>query len=213
MLNHELSHVYLDQQLRPAVIPRWFHEGYAVYCADVWGLGDMFETSLAIAVGAFLPFDRLEYDFPGFEARARRAYLQSYTVIDYMFTNWDSAQLSLLFERWRQNGDLDMALRESVGLTLTKFEQNWRSWVSIRYGWIKLMGSATLLWIVAAGLFMLVYVHRRRRYHMELEKMKRIESRYRASGPWMVANGDDGREGDDLPLNGEQREERAPYFE
>ena len=185
VLNHELSHVFLDRQLRPARIPRWFQEGYAVYCADMWGMDDMFEASLALAIGAFMPLDDLADDFPASEARARRAYLQSYTVVSYMFSNWDSVQLALLFDRWRETGDLDSALRRSVGLTLAKFEQNWRDWVGLRYGWLRLIGSATLLWIIAAGLFIIVFVNRRLRYHHELEKMRRIEARYRINGPWI----------------------------
>ncbi|MCE5270402.1 hypothetical protein LLH00_03885 [bacterium] len=186
VLNHELSHVFLDQALRPASIPRWFQEGYALWSAEMWGLDDMFETSVALTVGSFLPFRELTDGFPQPEALARRAYLQSYTVVDYLATNWNEAQRDLLLQRWRESGDLDTALRLSLGLTLERFEAGWREWVGVRYGWLRLLGSATLLWIVAAGLFLLVFVSRRRRYSSELEKMKRIESRYRLSGPWAV---------------------------
>jgi len=186
VLNHELSHVFLDQALRPAAVPRWFQEGYALWSAEMWGLEDMFETSVALAVGSFLPFRELSAGFPQQEALARRAYLQSYTVIDYLSSRWNESQRNLLLQRWRESGDLDTALRLSLGLTLDKFEAGWREWVGVRYGWLRLLGSVTLLWIVAAGLFILVFVFRRRRYSSELKKMKRIESRYRLSGPWAV---------------------------
>jgi len=103
-----------------------------------------------------------------------------------LVSNWNSHQLDLLLERWRETGDLDQALRLSLGLTLDKFESNWREWAGVRYGWLRLIGSATLLWIAAAGLFILVFVYRRRRYKDEIDKMRRIEKRYRLSGPWAL---------------------------
>lgn len=186
VLNHELSHIFLDQRLRPAAIPRWFQEGYALWNAEMWGLEDMFETSVALALGSFMPLRELRDGFPLSETLARRAYLQSYTVVDYLASNWNSRQLDLLFERWRETGELDNALRFSLGLTLDKFESNWHEWAGVRYGWLRLLGSATLLWIIAAGLFILVFVYRRRRYKNEIDKMRRIENRYRLSGPWAL---------------------------
>jgi hypothetical protein len=56
-------------------------------------------------------------------------------------------------------------------------EQQWRKWAGVRYGWLKLLTSATLLWIAAAFLFLAVYVKRRRRYLRKLEEMRNHERR------------------------------------
>jgi hypothetical protein len=184
ILLHEISHVFLDQQLRPARIPRWFQEGYAVYNAEMWDLEDTFDVSVALAVGAFLPFDELNRGFPQGETRAHRAYLQSYTVIEYLFTHWKADQLDLLFQRWRDMGDLDQAMRQSWGLTLMQFETGWQEWVQVRYGWFKLLSSTTLLWIVAGLLFLAVFITRRARYYRKLEELKKFEGASPEHGPW-----------------------------
>jgi len=105
------------------------------------------------------------------------AYLQSYTVVEFMFGRWNESQIQLLFERWREMGDLDTALRVSLGLTLAQMEQLWLEWAGVRYGWLKLLTSATLMWIAAALLFVVIYIVRRRRYKIKLRAMQLRESR------------------------------------
>jgi len=175
ILLHEISHIFLHQQLSPARIPRWFHEGYALYCSQMWDLGNSLDFSIAILVGAISPLESLNSNFPADETLASRAYLQSYTVVNYMFGRWRQDQLALLFERWRTLGELDPALRMSLGLTLAQLENRWREWAETRYGWLKLITSVTVIWIFAAGLFVALYITRRVKYHQRLKEMKASE--------------------------------------
>ncbi|HUU28581.1 MAG TPA: hypothetical protein VM123_12290 [archaeon] len=172
ILLHEIAHVFLEQQLSPAEIPRWFHEGFAVYSSSMWGIESSLEFSVALLVGAVAPMKALSRDFPADEVAARRAYLQSYTLIEYMFGNWQDQQLALLFQKWREQGELDKALRISLGLTLMQLENRWRKWVEVRYGWLKLLTSVTVIWIFAAGLFIAVYISRRLKFKKKLKEMK-----------------------------------------
>lgn len=176
ILLHEISHVILEHWLRPAEIPRWFHEGYAQYASRMWGIGNSLEFSVALLVGMVLPLDSLAEGFPEGEKAARRAYLQSYTAVEYLFSRWEKPHLQLLFRKWREMGNLDRALRMSLGLTLGQFEKRWKKWAEVRYGWLKLLTSVTLIWILAAVLFITVYVSRRRRFKRRLAEMRRAES-------------------------------------
>ena len=179
ILLHEISHVFLDQQLRPAEIPRWFHEGFALYCSQAWDLGSFFELSLALVLGNFYSLDSITSGFPSGERASRLAYLQSYTVVEYLFISRDSKQLASLFSKWRETGDLDQAFRSAFGVTLLRFEKRWREWALVRYGWIKLLTSVTLVWLVAAVLFIFVYINRRIKFHRGLEQMRLQEARDR----------------------------------
>ena len=176
ILLHEISHVFLDQQLRPAEIPRWFQEGYALYCSRMWDTENFFEFSVAILLGKVRPLSALSASFPVSEAAAHLAYLESYTVVEYIFLRWEKEQLELLFKRWREQGDLDRGLRLSLGLTLAQFEVGWRQWAEVRYGWLKLATSVTLIWILAAGLFIAVYISRRVRFKKRLAEMRSREA-------------------------------------
>ena len=176
ILLHEISHVFLDQQLRPAAIPRWFQEGYALYCSRMWDTENFFEFSVAILLGKVRPLSALSVSFPENEAAAHLAYLESYTVVEYIFSRWEKGQLELLFQRWREQGDLDRGLRLSLGLTLAQLEGGWRQWAEVRYGWLKLVTSVTLIWILAAGLFVAVYISRRLKYKKGLEEMRSREA-------------------------------------
>jgi hypothetical protein len=176
ILNHEITHIFLDQYLAGAKVPRWFHEGYALYASRMWDLESFLRFSVAILSGRMFPLHDLEKGMPENEEWAELAYIQSYTVVEFMFEYWDDAQMQLLFERWRATGDLDMALRSSVGLTLGRMEEKWRKWAGVRYGWLKLLTSATLMWIVAALLFLVVFARRRSRNKSKLDEMRRRES-------------------------------------
>jgi len=176
ILQHEISHVILEHWLSPADIPRWFHEGYAQYASGMWDIGNSLEFSVALLVGMVESLDALAVGFPQGEKAARRAYLQSYTAVEYLFSHWEIAHLKFLFRKWREMGDLDRALRMSLGLTLGQFEKRWRKWAEVRYGWLKLLTSVTLIWILAAVLFIAVYVSRRMRFKRRLAEMRHAES-------------------------------------
>ena len=186
ILLHEISHVFLDQQLRPGEIPRWFHEGFAMYCSQAWDLGNFLELSLSLVLGTFFPLDSLTTGFPSGESASRLAYLQSYTVVEYLFITRDSGQLAMLFERWRKLKDLDKAMRSSFGTTLLRFEKRWKQWALVRYGWMKLVTSLTLIWILAAVLFIFVYISRRAKFRCKLDEMRKRESldSQIQTGPW-----------------------------
>jgi peptidase MA superfamily protein len=176
ILNHEITHIFLDQYLAGAEVPRWFHEGYALYASRMWDLESFLRFSVAVLSGRVFSLRELERGMPENEEWAELAYIQSYTVVEFMFEYWDDAQMQLLFERWRATGELDMALRSSVGLTLSRMEEKWRKWAGVRYGWLKLLTSATLMWIVAALLFLVVFARRRGSNKRKLEEMRRRES-------------------------------------
>ena len=176
ILNHEITHIYLEQLLAGADVPRWFHEGYALYASRMWGMDSFFSFSVAVLMGRSFALGDLEKGFPAGREQAELAYLQSYTVVEYMFEHWNDDQMRLLFDRWRSTGDLDTALRTSLGLTLGRMEDKWREWVEVRYGWLRLLTSATLMWIAAAVLFLVVFARRRCRNRRKLEDMRRRET-------------------------------------
>ena len=177
ILYHEITHVFLDQLMAGAEVPRWFHEGYAQYVSRMWGVDSFLEFSVAMLMGRVFSLDNLERSFPDDENQAQRAYLQSYTVIEFMFTRWNELQMQLLMERWRNTGDLDTALRSSLGLTLGQMEGQWREWAGVRYGWLKLLTSATLVWIAISLLFIAIFFTLRRRFRRKLEQMQFRERR------------------------------------
>ena len=104
VLNHEIAHIFLDQLMAEAEVPRWFHEGYAQYVSQMWDLDSFIEFSVAILAGRVIKLDAITHGMPEGENQARLAYLQSYTVVEFMFSRWNESQMRLLFERWRQIG-------------------------------------------------------------------------------------------------------------
>jgi hypothetical protein len=82
----------------------------------------------------------------------------------------------MLFARWRKLGNLDKAMRSGFGTTLLRFEKRWKKWALVRYGWMKLVTSLTLIWILAAVLFIFVYISRRVKFRRKLDEMRKRES-------------------------------------
>ena len=182
ILIHEISHVFLDQQLRPAKIPLWFHEGFATWVADIWGLGNSVSLSLAMVFDRMFSLDELTDHFPVNGDRARLAYQQSFTVVEYLFSSRNDEQLKLLFESWHQSGDLDTAMRERFGITLHRFEERWKAWAHTRYGWLKFLTGTSVIWLTIAVLFVFVYISRRTMYHKRLDELKQREASEAGTG-------------------------------
>ncbi|HEX5727480.1 MAG TPA: hypothetical protein VFX98_18555, partial [Longimicrobiaceae bacterium] len=109
-LRHELAHLALHQRL-PAPIPRWFDEGYAELASGSWDAESAWQLRVAFALGKVPPLDSLALEWPRGAGRARLAYLLSATAVDHLMRLGGEPGFALLMRNWREEGDLDAAVR------------------------------------------------------------------------------------------------------
>lgn len=174
VLRHEVAHLVLHQRL-PEPIPRWFDEGFAEVASGGWDVESAWQLRVAFVTGAAPPLDSLVLDWPTAESDARLAYLLSATAVDYLRRRGGEEGLALFFANWRREGAMEPALRTTYGITFGHFEDEWRRDVRTRYGWLWMLTSVTLVWLLATGLVLVAWYPRRRRNRRRLASMEAEE--------------------------------------
>jgi hypothetical protein len=189
-LRHELAHLHLDAMSGLRQMPRWMHEGYAQQIAHQWEFGD----DLLIARAVFFDQAISLRDIDGVNSfsggRAQLAYAQSYLAMNHFLSTygWDGLQIFCETIRLRENWDV--AFQEATGADYAAFQKEFDDFLHIRYNWIAFLGDTILLWIVLVGVFIAIYIVKRKRSaakRAEWEQQEAIEDilygPFRSGGP------------------------------
>ncbi|MEO7084289.1 MAG: hypothetical protein ABI442_12220 [Gemmatimonadaceae bacterium] len=152
VLRHELAHLALHEFLGDSP-PRWFDEGYASFAAREWNREDMLSANIALAIRGTPTFDELDAQLGAGASTAQNAYALAYRAITELASLDPEHGLTNFFQQWKETGSMDKAMRSAYGLTLSGFEDQWRSSTRRRYGALALVGDVTV-----GGLFLLVLV-------------------------------------------------------
>jgi len=163
VLQHEWAHLALHQHLRGLRIPQWFDEGYAEWASGGWNAGEGWRLRVAFALGGAPPLDSLDLAWPRDRAAAGLAYLLSATAVEYLVQESGERGLRLFLDRWKAERSLDAAMRGVYGLTRGQFEEDWKSYVRKRYGWLFVLSHSFVFWLsLALALLVMVRIRRGR---------------------------------------------------
>ena len=160
---HEYTHVYLGLKIKEP-LPHWLNEGLAMHLARDWSLPDSFRLALAHLMGKTIPFSRLESGFPSEASAISLAYLQSYSMTDF------------IMKRFFGGGGLQPFLRRLIDpvegtrivvqiqdpIISKSLEEQWKKqlgswWRNLFY----ILTSGSLLWFALASLFLFAYYKKR----------------------------------------------------
>jgi hypothetical protein len=162
VLRHELAHLALHEYLGD-LPPRWFDEGYASYSAREWSREDALSANITLAIRGTPTFDELDAEFGAGASTAQNAYALAYRAIVDLAGLDRERGLSVFFQRWKELGSMDKALRSTYGITLYGFEGQWRANTRHRYGALALVGDVTIGGSIIVVLIFPLYMLRRRR--------------------------------------------------
>jgi len=174
VLRHELAHLALHEHLGD-LPPRWFDEGYASLAAGEWGREEVLTTNLALVMRGVPTLEALEAAFAGGAVRAGAAYALAHRAVVELAALDPARGLTLFFAYWRQEGELDPAVRRAFNITQAGFEQRWRDRTRRRYGALALFADLTLAALLLLFLVLPLYLSRRRRDRRRLEAMAHAE--------------------------------------
>jgi hypothetical protein len=195
VLRHELAHLALDEALGD-LTPRWFDEGYASWAANEWDREAVIAANVGLALGGFRTLASLDSGFQSGSRRAEASYALAYRAVAEMAAIDRQRGLDLLFQYWKAEGSLNVALRQAYGLTYEGFQKRWLDRTRRRYGALALFTDMTLGALVLILLVTPLYLLRRRRDRERLARMRvadaEAERRERESAiEALIRGGDD----------------------
>lgn len=128
---HELTHKALYDLLGPqgyASLPTWLDEGLATF----------FETSpdptyekaidAALTAGNLIPVAELCAPFPDEPARARLAYAQSGSLVQYVRLRYGWSRIRELLAAYADGQACSTGTQSVLGVDLAELERDWRNW-------------------------------------------------------------------------------------
>jgi hypothetical protein len=141
-LRHELAHLALHQAIGVRV-PLWFDEGYASWAAGEWNRLAALELNLAVVRGAVPGLRSLDGALRGSATSADAAYALAASAVTELARRNPSGSLSPLLQRLRAGQDFESSVLATTGLTLDRFDSEWRRTVRRRY--------SLATWLLAGG--------------------------------------------------------------
>lgn len=175
-LAHELCHVMLQGALRGRPAPAWLAEGLAMYYGGQWRLGRWATLSEAMLFGRLIPLAELTHNFPPEGSRARLAYAQSHSLVDYLRRNWGEEGLRALARALARGRDPEQALRAATGLTARELEERWVGDLKLRFSYIPIITSTALLWAILTVLSLYAWRRKRRLVRERLRRWAEEEA-------------------------------------
>jgi len=132
---HELSHLVIGQMtLNPYNSPpTWLDEGLAMHTEGM--LGPEFATYLsrAIAEDGLISVQSLSSPFSAYAEEAYLAYAQSYSLVEFLITNYGQSKMLELLNTFRQGSGYDAALQTVYGFDMDGLDSLWRDYVTKQY--------------------------------------------------------------------------------
>ncbi len=128
-VRHELAHLVVGQYGRSCVggsRPTWLNEGLAVY-AEGDPANILRDLEPALANNSFDPLRSLNGSFPAGDMAAGIAYAQSYSVVDFMLSEYGPEKMQSLLQLLAQGEEYDTALEQVYGFNVDGLELAWRA--------------------------------------------------------------------------------------
>jgi hypothetical protein len=129
-VRHELAHLVIGQFGSSCVggrRPTWLNEGLAVYAEGEPDSGTLADIANGIQNDQFEPLRSLNGSFPAHDDAAGMAYSQSYSVVDFMLTQYDSDKMQTLILTLAEGIGYDDALEQVYGMNVDGLELAWRA--------------------------------------------------------------------------------------
>lgn len=174
-LRHELAHIFLHN-FSDKKIPKWFSEGFSMYFEERGGLSRGLKLIRQAFSNSYIDIDTLEDGFPDNPIDIQNAYLTSSEFFSYLLSIVGESGLYKIFEMVKGGLDFRYAIYKVAGKTVSDIEKDFKKTTRFKYAWLPLITSSTTLWIFLTGLFVYVFVVKKRRTNRRLDIMRAEEN-------------------------------------
>ena len=179
LVRHEIVHVVFGLRTQKAMesIPLWFVEGIAMYLSEEWTPNHHNLLLKHIFSNSIISLSELVSEFPRSETRAQLAYAQSLNAVAWLVELMGIDKLWDIIARLESGDDLNTAYEQVTGWNLITFDSEWRASLPKRYHQAAIFANPYILWGVITTIFVLIFLHRRRRLRQRLSELNLEESR------------------------------------
>ena len=178
LFKHELAHVLLAQRCgrHYGEIPTWFSEGFSMYQAMEWRFQDTYALARAALTTGAIPLSSLYRGFPEDEAKARVAYIESFSFFLFIVDRYGAASIRDIISFVSSGTPFREAFREATGKNIDSVEKAWLKRFRIRYKVIPIVTSSLTLWMAVTALFVFAYLIKKRRSERVLARWEDEET-------------------------------------
>jgi len=129
---HELTHLVINQvTLNPYIdLPTWLDEGLAMHTEGSLEAAFADSLSMAIAGNRLISVRSLASPFSAYAEESVLAYAESYSLVDFLITNYGGDKMLELLNTFRQGSSYDGALEEVYGFDMDGLDALWRAYVT-----------------------------------------------------------------------------------
>ena len=187
---HELAHMALDRAVgefeihvdgaedhaeAPSEalrrIPRWLHEGYAIYHAGEWSLERGTVLMQAGLRGRIIPLGNLHRGFPASGFDVELAYAESYHFVSSLYEEHGEGALAPLIQKIGEGNDFNQAYALAYGKSFQRDEASWRQRLNVAYTWVPLITGSSTIWFLGGIVFVLAWRRRSLQQRQRLAQM------------------------------------------
>jgi hypothetical protein len=172
---HEFSHVALDRAVEFKPVPRWFKEGFAIYQSGEWSFGRTRALASGVVSGRLFSLEALSERFPTSVRDIELAYAQSIDFVSFLLGEYGPKPFRKMIGLLASGWSFFLALEEAYDDGLFAIEEAWHRDLKMRFTWIPLLTGTATLWFLAAVVFILAYVRKRRARLTAMEKLDEEE--------------------------------------
>jgi len=133
VIAHELAHLVIHQMtFNPyGGLPTWLDEGLAMYAEGELGAQFTAYLDKAIAENSLLSVPSLSSPFSAYAGESYLAYAQSYSLVEFLITNYGQGKMLELLNTFRQGSSYDAALEKVYGFDTDGLDTLWRDYATI----------------------------------------------------------------------------------
>lgn len=158
-LAHELSHQYLHDIVQNLIIPRWFDEGLAMYLSNEQiDINEALQLANAITTNRIFYLDQIDSLLDMNRAEAELAYLQSFTLIQYLVSLKDVRGLKMFVNSLSKYNSFRQALGSNYQVDLIDLEFGWFNFLKKRYKWIIMLNFENAIWLILIFLVIIAFI-------------------------------------------------------
>jgi len=175
ILIHELAHLGLEVASGHRRVPRWIHEGFAMWQSQEWRLGQDVLLAKALVTGSFIPLSELDEVNQFHRAKAGLAYTESFLALNFFVDEFGRQGFVEFVTLLREGTPFTESFFRATGLSYWEFQKLFESYAKHKYHILFVLTDPSILWFLLVLLFVMAFIWKKRQNRKRLKEWERME--------------------------------------